>query len=82
MLGNADAQVIVHQYDHTLLTESVLYCSLPWLGRVCDAYLFPANGALVAGLGNLLYRRLQHTVHHQNKLEVRKAAPAQPACRP
>jgi hypothetical protein len=56
----ACGQVIVHQYDHTLATETFLYSLFPFLGRVCDKYVFPVHGAAVAGLGNLIFHHLQH----------------------
>ena len=55
-------QVIVHQYDHTLATETLLYCLAPWLGRVCDKYVFPVHGAAVAALGNAIFHRFQNKV--------------------
>ena len=51
--------MIVHQYDHTLAVETLLYNFFPWLGRVCDKYMFPMHGALAAGLGSFIFHHLQ-----------------------
>ena len=55
-------QVIVHQYDHTLATETLVYNIVPWLGRICDKYIFPVHGAAIAGLGNAIYHHFQSKV--------------------
>ncbi|CAL8464053.1 g3588 [Coccomyxa elongata] len=48
--------VIINQYDHTLLVESILYHQFPSVGRFCYQHVLPAGGSLVAAIGNLLYK--------------------------
>lgn len=38
-------QVIINQYDHTLLVESILYHQFPSLGKFLYKHILPAGGA-------------------------------------
>ncbi|BDA49178.1 hypothetical protein COCOBI_13-2880 [Coccomyxa sp. Obi] len=37
-------EVIINQYDHTLLVESLMYHQFPSVDRFCDKYVLPAEG--------------------------------------
>ncbi|CAL8464054.1 g3589 [Coccomyxa elongata] len=55
-----NGKVIINQYDHTLLVESILYHQFPSLGRFLYKHVLPAGGSFVATIGNLLFEYVNH----------------------
>lgn len=43
------------QWDHVLLSETLLYHQLPWLGAFAKKYVLPLNGIAVSSLGAIFY---------------------------
>ena len=64
--------MIVHQYDHTLLMETLLYHAFPFLGALAKRYVLPANGAALAYLGSQLHQHIDHKVPFVRAGEIRK----------
>lgn len=44
-----------------LMTESILYHQMPWLGAIVKKHVLPATGAAMAALGKWMY----HYMHPQ-----------------
>lgn len=53
-LCGAYVQVIISQYDHTLVVESILYHQFPRLGKFANKHILPTIGEH-AGLTGTLY---------------------------